>query len=398
MNTTDSVVTAPEVRDFVAAVRMQLVDLDPDERAEITDGLEADLAELLAERGPGALGDPIVYAGELRAAAGLGPLGSASAQRRGVGEAATGLLDGAHERFDALVARSPRDLVPLLAWLRPLWWVVRGWMAAQLALWSASAFLGIGYYESHWDVVPSARGFGWLVVAAAIGGSVLVGRGTWWPGGARGPAARSILLVLNVLAIVLVPVALAMVRNQSEVYSRGYSDGYHDAQRQGGPYDDGYYGIDEQAGVYSDGRWVSNIYPYDASGKPLVGVQLFDQLGNPISVVAAPECPDGASGWTVVDESQRSCGRPRAPKEGKVSYPWTNGAAQLENVFPLPSRLQESLERSATAFAEATPPAIGEFPLASVPPASLPGIVASVVADAAAASTQAVAGDDKRGR
>ncbi len=120
MNTTDSVVTAPEVRDFVAAVRMQLVDLDPDERAEITDELEADLAELLAERGSGSLGDPVAYAGELRAAAGLGPLGASSGHRRGVGVAVTGLLDGAHERFDALLGRSPRDLAPLLAWLRPL--------------------------------------------------------------------------------------------------------------------------------------------------------------------------------------------------------------------------------------------------------------------------------------
>lgn len=396
MNTMD---VAPEVRDFVAAVRMQLVDLDPDERAEITDGLEADLAELLAERGPGALGDPIAYAVELRAAAGLGPLGAARGGRRGFGEAVTGVLDAAHQRFDALVARAPRDLRPLIAWLRPLWWVARAWIAVQVGVWGLSAFFGIGYYESYWTLVPTGTAIGWIVLGAAVLGSVQMGRGRLWPGGRRGPAARTILLGLNVLAILLVPVSLAMVRNQSEVYWNAYNDGYAAAQRDGGTYDDGYYGIDEQAGIYSGGRWVTNVYPYDASGRPLVGVQLFDQLGNPISVVAAPECPDG-SGWTVYDENDQCWDEDTGdPAQGRVPYPWTNGATQVENVFPLPTRMQDDLGRSATAFAEAVPPAIGEFPLASVPPVSLPGIVASVVAEPAAApAADTAAGGRKRDR
>jgi hypothetical protein len=64
----------------------------------------------------------------------------------------------------------------------------------------------------------------------------------------------------------------------------------------------------------------------------------------------------------------------------RVFYPWTNGAAQLFNVFPIPSRLQDGEQLSATAFAEAVRPTVGPFPLASVPKVSLPGITTSRLA------------------
>ena len=60
-----------EVATFVAAVRARFADLGPEEREELLGGLEADLADLVVERGPGVLGDPEAYAAELRAAAGL---------------------------------------------------------------------------------------------------------------------------------------------------------------------------------------------------------------------------------------------------------------------------------------------------------------------------------------
>ena len=64
--------------------------------------------------------------------------------------------------------------------------------------------------------------------------------------------------------------------------------------------------------------------------------------------------------------------------EARVSYPWTNGAAQVDNVYPLATRLQESFLPQVDAFASSTPPTIGPFPLASVPAVSLPGITPSV--------------------
>lgn len=371
MSTTDTSPIAPEVRLFLARVRHELADLDPDEVAEMTDGLEADLTELVADRGPGALGSAVEYAGELRSAAGLAPAaGRPAPVKRSAGERVTGWLDWSHARFDTLVDRLPGDLRSGLGWARPLWWIARAWVAVYFS----AMVLG---YPSGW--VPDTGGFGWLVLLAAVVGSVQLGRGKVWPGGHRGVVARVVLLLLNGLAIALAPLALDHVTNSSD---DRYWEGYNDAQAEVLPYVDGPgYGIDEQAGIYSSGRWVTNVFPYDATGKPLVGVQLFDQTGEPLNVVPAPECPDGVGGWTVVSVDLE-CWDPITGEPGadaRVSYPWTNGAAQLENVFPLPTRMQPELEQSATAFAEADPPAIGEFPLASVPPVSLPGITPSVV-------------------
>lgn len=387
MSTTDtetSPAISPDVRLFVARVRTELADLDPDEVLEITDGLEADLAELVAERGPGALGDPVEYAGELRAAAGLSSAGPAR-MRRGVRAGLTELLDNAHARWDALVDHSPGDVRPVLDWLRPLWWIVRGWVAVQVAY----LVLAGGSYPGGLDLVPHLGGFGWIPLAVAVAGSVALGLGRFWPGGSRGLVARVVLLGLNLFAVLMLPPVLGWAAGpDQDAYSLGFADGQASAY----PAWDASYGIDEQAGVYSNGRWVTNVYPYDAEGRPLVGVQLFDQLGEPINVVAAPECPDEMDGWTVQPlDLGPECYDPMTgePVQGRVPYLWTNGAAQLANVFPLPTRMQDDLERSATAFAEAVPPAIGGFPLAAVPPASLPGITTGVVGEQSAAEPPA---------
>jgi hypothetical protein len=375
---------APEVRLFLARVRHELADLDAEEVSEMTDGLEADLTELVAERGAAALGSPVEYADELRAAAGVEPQVRRPRAHLPFGERLTGWLDAGHARFDGLVAALPGDASDLLVALRPVWWVARAWIAvvAGVGLLKDSAGLSSPYYAP--ALVPHMRGLGWPLLAVAVIVSVQLGRGRIWPGGSRGVGARVVLLVLNVLALVMLPVALASVRNEPE---QSYWQGYQDAEAVAVPTVDGPgYGIDENAGVYSSGRWVTNIYPYDASGKPLVGVQLFDQLGKPIDIVAAPECPDEVGGWSVNPvEQDPNCWNPDGSgrtTKGRVPYPWTNGATQLENVFPLPSRMQEDLNRTGTAFTETDPPRIGQLPLASVPAVSLPGIVPSTQAPA----------------
>lgn len=73
MNTTDLRVR-PDVAAFVARVRELLADLPEEERLELTEGLEADLSDQVAEQGGGVLGDPEAYARELRTAAGLEPV------------------------------------------------------------------------------------------------------------------------------------------------------------------------------------------------------------------------------------------------------------------------------------------------------------------------------------
>jgi hypothetical protein len=365
MSTAD--IVAPEVRLFLARVRHELADLDPSEVEEITDGLEADLAELIEERGTGALGSPVEYAAELRAAAGLGvgvrPAGHGRRQRAGV--AVTAFLDGAHARFDALVALLPGDQRPLLAWLRPLWWIVRGWLGVQMLDWGYHSFVPA---PQPLTLIPHLRGLGIVLVMLAVLLSIQIGRGRVWPGNRHRSQSRVALLAVNLAAIIAVPIFLS-----------GY-----DANGGAYAYDDAAFSSTSPlAGLYADGDQVTNIYPYDASGKPLVGVQLFDQDGRPIDVPATAVCHlDGEAGWRSPGPNQ-GCFDPETGSVGgtplwRVFYPWTNGATEVKNVFPMPSRMQQDRQRSTTAFAESDPPRTGAFPQASVPPVSLPGIVASL--------------------
>lgn len=365
---------APAVRDFLDVVREDLADLDPEEQREILDGLEADLGELVAEQGPEALGDPHAYARELRAAAGIEEV--AQARKRPIRGSVTALMDACHARFDGLVARLPWDATPLLAWLRPLWWVLRGWLAVQL-IGSVT-----GGYSNRFETVPHLGGAGWLVLVAAVVGSVQLGRGRFWPGGSRGVLARLVLVGLNVVAVVVALTAVDRANSDSRYwdgYGSGYEQGFNEASRQNEkPADE----AAEEDALRFQGKEVSNIYPYDAQGRPLAGVQLFDQTGKPLTVSASATCPEGAV--TLVDDPDPSVPATNEPYSCEdqenydpvpisVLYPWTNGRQEVYNVFPLPARPQPNAVRSVTAFSEKVPPRI-TFPMASVPKATLPGV------------------------
>lgn len=340
----------PEVHAFLAAVREQLADLDADERRDITEGLEADLSDLVAEHGPGALGDPVAYAQELRTAAGLEAAGPAR-RRTSLADGVRSILDLTHQRWDRLVDHLPGDTRGLLETLRPLWWVLRGWIAVQVV----ASWLG----DWSLTIVPGgdAAGAGVMLVAVVL--SVQLGRGRLWPADdwRRVTALRLLLVGLNCFAVAMIPVVLnGLQHGRADRYERGFQTGYNAATR------DAQLGsATDKAGLYADGKWVSQIYPYDAKGRPLVGVQLFNQIGQPIDVVTQPEYDDATAAGTVD-------ARPR------VYYPWTNGATQLFNVFPIPSRLQDDEQPSPTAFSDPVRPAVDPFPRATVPPISLPGI------------------------
>jgi hypothetical protein len=386
-DTTLPIATIPsEVRLFLAAVRRELGDLDPEEVAEMTDGLEADLTDLVTERGPEALGDPKAYAQELRTAAGVGaPVKSRG--RRPVRESLAACLDACHGWFDHQVERLPGDPQPVIAWLRPAWWILRAWVAVSLV----DIFFGDGGYEGV-GLVPSLMGLGLVVLAAAVFGSVMLGLGRFWPGGSRGLLARLVLLGLNSFALVMTPFALSSVDGSyGHEWDQGWQDGYN--SRVAESESAGMSGSGPEGQLTLDGRTVTNIYPFDAEGRQLAGVQLFDQQGRPLEVSAEPYCPKG-SDWeiqgsefdeggemTVCHDSDTMSNVP-----GTVLYPWTNGQAQLKNVFPLASRQQETMVPSATAFQEAEPPTLGAWPFATVSRVSLPGIIAGVVEAAAAAA------------
>ena len=345
----NTIVIAPEVLAFVAAVRTRLADLEPEELLEITDGLEADLTELVTDQGLDALGDPVAYAQELRAAAGLSE--SAAKIRQPIRVSLVAFLDACQTRGDALLARLPWDTSALLTWARPLWWVLRAWVAVQL--------VQVSFGENSWsgsDLVPHMRGTGWLVMVVAVAASVWIGRRWLGIRATAGLGLRTALLAANMFAVVMLPVVLGQVESGSD---DAYWQGYMDAMpaESDGP--------DASAGVYANGRWVSNIYPYDATGKPLVGVQLFDQTGKPVSVVTATEC--------VYDAAGEQLGA------GRVYYPWSDGAAQKRNVFPVPSKVsgEDTPDPDPMAFAGAEKPQVSGFPFANVPKISLPGLVTS---------------------
>jgi hypothetical protein len=219
VNTTP--VLGADVERFVAAVRLHFTDLDPEEREELLGGLEADISDLVAERGPGALGDPDAYATELRAAAGLPPAAAPHRRPGPLGIRVEAWLDGARARWDAVATGLPGDPWELVRSLRPVWWVARAWVALQ----AVDLLFGSGSYNLGLSPVPSLLGWGLPLLVVAIIGSVQMGRGRCWPARpGRGVAARVLLLVLNTCALALVPVTMTSVLTPAKVAAWGMDD------------------------------------------------------------------------------------------------------------------------------------------------------------------------------
>lgn len=338
--------TRPEITDFVERVRARLADLSDEDREELVGGLEADIAELVADGGTVAeLGDPRAYADELRAAAGLenhrGSSEVAGAPRRPLGERIAAALDDVRRDLGELT-RGPRlqGAAAFLLSLRPVWWVLRAWVAVQL--------VALAFWGGHAGAVPMLGGplVGSILWLVAVVVSVQIGRDVLWPGSGPGrPVATRVVLVgLNAFAIVMLPLVAEQLPSDGVWDQAGYVENY----------------IEPTEGLVLDGDLVRNVFPYDVEGRPLEGVQLFDQDGNPLSVAgwAGEEYDDTGSRVSVV-------------------YPWFNGEKQLFNVFPLPRRSQstfrEGSELQPDAWVSNNPPVLPNAPLAVVPPATLPG-------------------------
>lgn len=296
MNTTDLPVR-PDVTAFVARVRELLADLPEEDRLELTEGLEADLTDQVAESGGGGLGDPEAYARELRTAAGLDP----APRRRVRGpnpRSVPEVLDGVRAWWDGQVAR-PR-VAPawsLVVALRPVWWLFRAWIAAVLVCIAMPGYTPWGF--TWLPGVPNELGL--AVLAVCVLGSTLVGTGRVWPGGteasSRGTAARVALIGLNLLAVGMIPVVEQYYQDAEWAQVREY--GFASSSV-------------EDLGVTNRGQQVCNIAAYDAEGRPLVGVQLFDQAGRPLDV----RC------WGQQDRT----------------VPWVLGDVTRWNVFPIGER------------------------------------------------------------
>lgn len=309
----------PDVARFVSAVREHLADLPADVVDDLTGGLEADLADLAAESDDpleSRIGSPSAYADELRAAADLPPRSS------------TGGWAGAtrlrwRRGLERLRQQSwwpgVRDFVVAL---RPAWWVTR----AVVAWWLIRL------------VVPGPLHLVLGVVGVIV--SVELGRGRW-----HGRALAVLVALGNVFAVLcLIAVVFGGLGVRSPAPVRG--------PVWSGP-----------PGLSHDGQPVTNVFPYDAQGHLLTGVQLFDQNGEPLAVE-----PDFTGGDVTRYEDGSAVREEAVPSIDAYGQ-------QVWNAFPLSTiERRYAMEGSSpTALVAPTlvrPKALTVPPLAATDPAA----------------------------
>ncbi|HWH98222.1 MAG TPA: hypothetical protein VNS80_07625 [Pseudolysinimonas sp.] len=312
----------PEIGAFAAAVRAELVDLTPDQVDDLTDGLEADLSERLADAPDEGLGDPIDYAAELRAAAGHPPRPAHShLGMPGTLPALRGIMAAFRLRWRALVQHPViAGTVAMLVALRPVWWVLRGIVVAVLLL---PLLVGGGHGNP-------MNGGSWLMIGLAVILSVQVGRGRWL----RSGRIRKALVAVNVIVVVAAPFLFASILGAVNEMYNAYNY--------------------EQPAVFPDGlsyngTSVGNIYAYDAEGNPIDQVQLFDQFGDPLNFAGDPEMP-----WTVGPHDTPVV--PSVDVVGRAGW----------NIYPLGELIGSPYDPDVD-FADVRPPS---FPFESVKPLS----------------------------
>jgi hypothetical protein len=338
-------VAHPQVTAFVAAVRANLDDLSRDEVDELTDGLEADLADAVADSGatPADLfGDPAAYAAELRSAAGLPPRAAPGGERHGAGpqfrQTVRTALDGVRAQpwWPAV-----RDFVVTL---RPVWWVLR----ASIAALGLAVLFGTGSFLLF---------LVFAVVSVELGRRRLAHRNAGW---------RTAIAMGNGLAVFgLLVAGLALSGPSLFVpWESGSTDPVYSGPAYG------------ENGIWVDGTEVRNIFPYDNQGRPLTDVQLYDENGRPIAA----------------GDSAR---QPLQDEQGRDHYQVPavdNSGQQRWNVYPLRQRVDADLGSGTPSPGvpqAATPPTVapGALIVPSPAPSSPPSASPTGAASASPSST-----------
>lgn len=363
------------VADYAAQVRAHLVGMSPEQVDDLTDGLEADLADALADAGGTAPADPVgqpdvlarfgppaEYARELRGAAGL-PEPDAVPRTGGLRAA----LSRARARWRRWQERAVARLEERPWWpgvrdlglsVRPLWWLLRAWVVYQLLMQTFTRGWGRGGWTP--ANVPT-----FLLFVGVLLVSVQWGRGLWAP-------RRLPLLVraVSVGAMILAYPALVWAANASAPVT--------------------YYSENEyvpQDGVWVDGMQVSNLFVYDAEGNPLSGVQVFDDRGRAVRTVTDSwmswSLPGVQAPWMFVPAADED-GRDRwnvypllgAPEEDFDAAAWGNRQEPWETLRteprtpPLPfAKAPALVEREAADDTDATQQTPGDGPTTSATPA-----------------------------
>jgi hypothetical protein len=295
--------TLHPVDDFARAVRAALADLPADEVEDLTDGLEADLTERASDQDSPEFGDPVAYANELRSAAGLPPQNVRRAPSMGsvLGSAWTELLSGLRELHKhPLIAR----LAAFFVAIRPLWWLFRAWVFYGIVTWA----LNVRSLSFNLGTI--------LLFAACLIVSVQLGRGRLQPRAWM----RTALAAVNVVLILTIPIALLATSFAltSEV-NDAFADGLSQSTNSGD-------------GLDYNGHQITNIFAYDAAGKPLTDVQLFDQKGRPLNTV-----PD--TSLAVTDPPYLVPNKNVVGRKGWNVYPLeTIGANEVGGINGLPKK------------------------------------------------------------
>jgi hypothetical protein len=332
-----------QAQDYLAAVEHELADLPADDRSALLEDLALHLDALTAEDDDRPLavrlGSPAVYAADLRAAAGL-PARSAAPLVRTAGlraRWAAVLATPAAQR----VLPAGRELRRLVRELRPAWWVFRGYLLVFVA--SAAEVDGASDFP-----VPAPLDspvLGLLLVAAAVAGSVALGRRT---------LPRPLNLVLAVGGVILAFLFLAIWASASDRYPDS-------ASPYPIPYEPAY---DQALGEYpllSRYGPVTDVFPYSADGTPLEGVLLYDQDGRPLHV--------GFQEWWA-----DNCARVLTQPEAADGVPVPNSFPQSYVLDPAGVDLSRSIARPADSCQIDVPrPAVPLPTFPAEPTAPAPG-------------------------
>jgi hypothetical protein len=365
---------------YAAAVRAHLADLSPEQVDDLTDGLEADLAEALEDRegpvvtgeipvgrsigtprGPDDAGASTVidltrrfgpaaeYAAELRAAAGLEAVGPAREPRvplrTRVLAPARDLIATWRAALAPFLATPPgQALTGFLGSLRPLWWVLRGWVWYVIS----GSFFGVWAIERFVPLIPTT----WLWLAVLVALSISVGRGL----GEGHRVWRKVIVAASVVALLWVPWATTEFRREVEyrLAAAGTDVQYVENTVTERVIEDG---------VFVDGMAVSNLFVYDADGEPLTGVQIFDDRGRAVQTTF----DDGWNEWFLpgVDEPWHFM----ASRDADGRDRW--------NVYPLtgaPVSSWESGEDGELHLLPEVSPRIPPSPFAKAPSVVVPGL------------------------
>ena len=279
MNDTIEDAAEIQVARYATAVRAAFADLPGPERELLLEDLEDHLQEVAAEAGGSLterLGRPEAYAAELRASAGLpAPGPGPGATGRGRASLRNSVTARRLERLwrEARAHPAGRAIVEFLPELRPAWWVARGYLAVQAVAVALTPLFAGGGLSFPVPALFGSRVLGLLATGAAVVASVRLGR--------RGPGSprRHALTILANAALGLFALAMLVELGSSEAAHDDYRPEYVTTYSEPLP------------GLRSDGAEISNIYAFDASGKPLRDVYLVDQDGQPV-VASNSEDPD----------------------------------------------------------------------------------------------------------